>query len=167
MKSSLFSFLFVFSFLSFSQASWTYSYSFKLLDKYGNEFNGKHVVDNDISVFLLNNGSHIEQGGTFISAKNEVHVSAHTISTEGFMMIISGTDTTTIKLATHCINLGTFKISPGHYEVPFWGDDKHFSCQEHLSECRLTKNMSHFKKSDQPNTQDLSNLKKIELKLSR
>ncbi len=167
MKFSLFSIFIILASFSFSQASWTYTYSFKLLDSDGNEVNANQLIKNKVSVYLLNNGSHTEQGGTFISTKNEFHVSGHTISTDGFMVIVSGKDTMTFKLSTHRMDLGTFKISKGHYELPFWGDDKHFSCGEHQSECRLKKNLSQFKKSTEPKIKDFSNLKKTELKLSR
>jgi len=167
MKLILFSFLFVLSSLSFSQASWTYSYTFKLQDSGGNEINADHINNGKVKIYLHHDGAHIRENGTFLSDKNEFHVSGHTIATNGRLIILLGKDTMDIELATHNIDLGTINIETGHFLLPYWASEKHYKCTNHQDDCKLKQNVKSFKKDKQPEYKKYDMFGLVNLKLSR
>ena len=104
---------------------------------------------------------------SFISTKNEFHVSGHTIATNGRLVIVSGKDTMDIELETHNIDLGTFKIENGHFKLPYWANKKEYSCTNHQDDCKLIKKVNSYKKSDRPEYKNLDKFSQVEIKLSR
>lgn len=81
-------FLRVLSSFSFSQAGWIYNYTVELLDAVGNEINANHINTGKVKIYLLHDGTHLNENGKFDSKKNAFEVSGHTNATSGRLIII-------------------------------------------------------------------------------